>query len=246
MTVPLTIALPKGKILSRALSLLEQAGIDTGEVAGDGSRRLIFSSRDGLVRYVLAKDSDVPVYVEQGAADVGIVGQDVIEEMDRDVYEPLQLGLGYWRLVVAGPVNVDHKPMRMWPTVRVATKYPRLARQYFVSQGLAVELIPLHGSIELAPILGLADLIVDVVETGRTLQENGLVEWETIMACQACLIVNRASHKMRLAEITHLIEALSRVIAQQNSDKGPVAGDAGPPILSSFPEEKNGASSINE
>jgi ATP phosphoribosyltransferase len=207
----LTVALAKGRLLDPSVELLRRAGYDVPDL-GDSTRRLVAEAGDGL-RFLLVKPEDVPTYVEYGAADVGIVGRDVVEESGRDVYEPLLLGFGQCRLVVAGPIDAGNVPLRLRPNVRVATKYPRLARDYFVGRGLSVEIVTLRGSIELAPAAGLADLIVDLVDTGRTLRDNGLVELRTILESQACLIVNRASHKLRLAEINELIERLSAALS---------------------------------
>jgi ATP phosphoribosyltransferase len=206
----LTVALAKGRLLDPSIALLRQAGYDAPDM-DDGTRRLVTEVGDGL-RFLLVKPEDVPTYVEYGAADVGIVGRDVVEESGRDVYEPLLLSFGQCRLVVAGPAEASNVPLRLRPNVRVATKYPHLARDYFVGRGLSVEIVTLRGSIELAPAAGLADLIVDLVDTGRTLRDNGLVELHTILESQACLIVNRASHKLRLAEINEFIERINAAV----------------------------------
>jgi ATP phosphoribosyltransferase len=206
---PLTVALPKGRLLGPAAKLFRRLGWDCE--LDNGSRQLLVtehSAIEGPIRFLLAKPGDVPVYVEYGAADLGIVGQDVLWESGRDVYEPLQLGFGRCRLVLAGLPSQRERNFRLSTGLRVATKYPRLARTHFQRQGLSVEIIPLTGSIELAPLVGLADLVVDVVETGRTLKENGLVELEEIVSCQAMVIVNRVSYRLRLAEVRHLLAAL--------------------------------------
>ena len=175
------------------------AGLDSPAGAGSGPLNL---------RFLLAKAADVPVYVEYGAADLGIAGLDILRESGRDVYEPLQLDFGHCRLVLAGAPHQQGRDFRLVSSVRVATKYPRLARAYFLQRGISAEIIPLTGSIELAPRVGLADLLVDVVQTGRTLRENGLVELAEIMTCQATVIVNRVAHRLRLAEIRHLLAAI--------------------------------------
>jgi ATP phosphoribosyltransferase len=209
---PLTIALPKGRLLEPAADLFRRLGWPCD--LGNGSRQLLVTEANaadgsrGDVRFLLAKPADVPVYVEYGAADLGIVGQDVLWESGRDVYEPLQLGFGRCRLALAGTPAQQGRNFRLATGLRVATKYPRLARAHFQNQGLSVEIIPLAGSIELAPLVGLADLLVDLVETGRTLRENGLAELETLVGCQATLIVNRVSHRLRLAEIRRLLADL--------------------------------------
>jgi ATP phosphoribosyltransferase len=206
---PLTVALPKGRLLQPAASLFRRLGWPCE--LDNGSRQLLVLESNGggdapdQLRFLLVKPADVPVYVEYGAADLGIVGQDVLWESGRDVYEPLELGFGQCRLVLAGQPAQRERNFRLATGLRVATKYPRQARAHFRQRGLSVEIIPLTGSIELAPLVGLADLIVDVVETGR---ENGLVELEEIVACQAILIVNRATHRLRLAEIRRLLAGL--------------------------------------
>jgi ATP phosphoribosyltransferase len=204
------VALAKGRLLGPSVALLRRAGYGVPELNGD-FRRLIVEG-DGGLRFLLVKPEDVPTYVEYGAADLGIVGRDVVEESGRDVYEPLVLGFGQCRLVVAGPRDSGNTPLRLRPSVLVATKYPRLTRDYFVGRGLSVEIVALRGSIELAPAAGLADLIVDVVDTGRTLHENDLVELQTILESEACLIVNRASHNLRLVEVNELVERVQAVL----------------------------------
>jgi ATP phosphoribosyltransferase len=211
---PLTVALPKGRLLEPASALFRHLGWHCE--LGNGSRQLVAleSSQDSAarqpLRFMLVKAADVPVYVEYGAADAGIVGQDVLWESGRDVYEPLQLGFGHCRLVMAGKPSQRGRDFRLATGLRVATKYPRLAQSFFQQQGLSVEVIPLSGSIELAPLAGLADLLVDLVETGRTLRENGLLELEEIVPCQATLIVNRVAHRLRLAEIRALLASLQQ------------------------------------
>jgi len=211
---PLTVALSKGKLLPETLALFQRAGYHVPDI-GRGTRRLMVAGPDDGLRFILAKPDDVPTYVEYGAADLGIVGLDVVMESGRDVYQPLRLGFGHCRLSVATPREMDDRPLRLRPTVRVATKYPRLTREYFLSRGLSVEIVELRGSIELAPAVGLADLIVDIVETGRTLEANGLVERRVILESEAILIVKRASHKLRLEEINALIERLQKAVRRE-------------------------------
>jgi ATP phosphoribosyltransferase len=209
---PLTVALPKGRLLEPAADLFRRLGWPCD--LGNGSRQLLITETneaDGAGKtmcFLLVKSADVPVYVEYGAADLGVVGQDALWESGRDVYEPLPLGFGRCRLVVAGAPSQRGRDFRLATGLRVATKYPRLTRAYFQERGLSVEVIALTGSIELAPLVGLADLLVDVVETGRTLRENGLIELEEIVACQATVIVNRVVHRLRLAEIRQLLSNL--------------------------------------
>lgn len=211
MQDPLTVALPKGRLLEPATRLFRHLGWPCD--LGNGSRQLLVTEdnerRGETLRFLLAKPADVPVYVEYGAADLGITGQDVLREGGRDVYEPLPLSFGHCRLVLAGrPAQRSHD-FRLVTGLRVATKYPRLAQAYFQERGLSIEVIPLSGSIELAPLVGLADLLVDVVQTGRTLRENGLVPLEEIVACQAAVVVNRVAHRLRLPEIRSLLSDLA-------------------------------------
>lgn len=205
---PLTVAVPKGRLQDCVFALFAAAGYPTDADALAG-RKLIFGDRTGTLRFILAKPTDIPTYVEYGAADLGIVGEDVLRESEHDVYEPLRLGFGRCRLVLAGPPDARQRNLRLTSGLRVASKYPRLALDYFQRRGISVEIIALNGSVELAPGVGLADLLVDMVETGTTLRENGLVELETIMASEAVLIVNRASHKLHYAALQELIARLA-------------------------------------
>ncbi|MCD6518544.1 MAG: ATP phosphoribosyltransferase [Anaerolineae bacterium] len=207
----LTVALPKGRLLNEALALFTRAGYPTHYT---NSRRLLLDDETGSLRFMLVKPVDVPTYVEYGAAVLGVAGEDVLRESARDVYEPLGLGIGKCRLVLAGPPSAKGRNLRLEPNVRVATKYPRLARQYFQEQGISAEIIPLSGSIELATTVGLADLVVDLVQTGRTLKENNLIELATIMESQAMLLVNRASHKLYFEAIREVINRLAQALAR--------------------------------
>jgi ATP phosphoribosyltransferase len=200
----LTVALSKGKLLSGSAGLFRMAGLPFPE---DEGRKLVVAL-DGL-RFLFVKDMDVPTYVEYGAADCGIAGRDVLLESGSDVYEPLDLGFGRCRLVVARPRAAarDRRPLS---SIRVATKYPRVAAGHFLESGLSAEVVKLSGSVELAPALGLADCIVDIVETGRTLEENGLVAVEDIAQSSARLVVNRASYHARREEVSRLIETLRK------------------------------------
>jgi ATP phosphoribosyltransferase len=210
----LTIALPKGRLQEQAMSLFAAIGHDVAEKAAL-SRKLILPDVTGALRYVLAKPSDVPVYVEHGAADLGIVGLDVLREHERGLYEPLALNIGRCRLVLAGPTSARKRNLRLATGLRVASKYPHLAQRHLQRLGVTAEIIPLDGSVELAPAVGLADLLVDLVETGRTLHENGLVELETILEVQAMLVVNRASYNLHLAPIQDLIRRLAAEVARR-------------------------------
>ncbi len=208
MAEPLTLALPKGRLMEDALGFLARAGYAT-PVNGDGGRKLILDGADGRLRFVMVKPADVPIFVEYGAADVGIAGLDVVREAERDVYEPLRLPFGYCRLVVAGRRDRPDLPLRLERSPRVATKFPRLTEAFFRKRGVAAELIVMAGSVELAPLVGLADLIVDLVQTGATLRENGLVELRTILESQALLIANRASYRLRAGDVRALIDGLA-------------------------------------
>jgi len=205
---PLRLALPRGALFSEALDVLDRIGIDTTELRGD-SRSLVFEAGDLVI--VTMRPSDVPTYVEAGAADLGITGKDVlIEQSDRVVYELLDLRFGSCRMVVAGRAGDDRAlaEARRLGAVRVATKYPRIATRHFEETGRSAEVIEVKGSVELAPLAGLADVIVDLVDTGRTLRENGLEVLEEITQCTARLIANRVSHKLRAEDIDPLVERL--------------------------------------
>ncbi len=209
---PLTLALPKGRLLKPALELLRQVGLDGVDV---DSRRLIFVDERHGLRVLILKPADVPSYVEYGAADLGIVGKDILLEQEPDVYEPLDLGFGFCRLVVAEPEELwKRDDPAKWSWVRVATKYPNLTERYFSERGIQVELIRLDGSIELAPLVGLADRIVDLVQSGETLRANGLVEVAEIMRSTARLIVNRASLKTGYGPISEWIEAMKKRVVR--------------------------------
>ena len=208
----LTLALPKGRLLDGALELLREVGVEGVDAE---SRKLIFVDPHRGLRLLFLKPSDVPAYVAYGAADLGIVGKDILLEQDPDVYEPLDLGFGFCRLVVAEPRALwEHDDPSRWSWVRVATKYPRLAEQYFSNRGVQVEIVRLDGSIELAPLIGLADRIVDLVQSGETLRANGLVEVAEIARSTARLIVNRASMKTEHAAITGLVDEMKGRVAR--------------------------------
>jgi len=204
MKTGLTLALPKGRLLDPALDLLRELGV-TG--VDPDSRKLIFRDPGRDLEILLLKPADVPAYVTYGAADLGVVGKDILLEQEPDVYEPLDLGFGFCRLVVAEPRALwERDDPAKWSWVRVATKYPRLTEQYFSARGIQVEIVRLDGSIELAPLVGLADRIVDLVQSGETLRANGLVEVAEITRSTARLIVNRASMKTEHAAVTRLID----------------------------------------
>jgi ATP phosphoribosyltransferase len=203
----LTIAIAKGRLQDGAFELFGRVGIVAAAEAL-ASRRLLVDDESGRYSFIFVKPSDVPVYVEYGVADAGLCGRDVVMESQADVHEPLDLRFGYCRLVVAGREGAASRGYNLLATARVATKYPRVTRDYFERRGVPVELIELSGSVELAPVLGLSEHIVDLVETGRTLRENGLVVIDTIAESTARLIVNRASYHLKRAAVAELIETL--------------------------------------
>jgi ATP phosphoribosyltransferase len=205
----LTLALPKGRLLDPALALL--AGMGIGGIEPDSRRLLVVDEAAGL-RFILLKPADIPTYVEYGAADLGIVGKDILLEQQPDVYEPVDLGFGFCRLVVAELRELwERDDPAKWSWVRVATKYPRLTEAYFSERGIQVEMVRLDGSIELAPLVGLAERIVDLVQSGETLRANGLVEVAEILTSTARLIVNRASLKTEHARVNQLVSAMREV-----------------------------------
>lgn len=203
MIDPLTIALPKGRVLRAVAPLLARAGADAGALLADDCSLVREVPAAGL-RFLLLKPDDVPTYVEYGAADLGVCGRDVLLERPSDLYQPLDLGVGVCRMVVAGPKGTPD------PTgvPRVATKYPRCAAAHFARRGVQVDVIYVQGSVELAPLVGLSDLIVDLVETGATLVQNGLEEREIVAQVSSVLVANRASYKLRRDRVAPFIEAL--------------------------------------
>ena len=208
---PLTLALPKGRLLDPALALLGAMGIKRLDV---DTRRLLLTDEEAGLRFIFLKPADIPTYVEYGAADLGVVGQDILLEQQPDVYEPVDLGFGFCRLVVAEPRELwERDDQARWSWVRVATKYPTLTERYFSERGIQVEIVRLDGSIELAPLVGLAERIVDLVQSGETLRANGLVEVAEIMTSTARLIVNRASLKTAHARVNALIDAMRREVS---------------------------------
>ncbi|THE14093.1 ATP phosphoribosyltransferase [Bacillus timonensis] len=209
MTDKLTIAMPKGRIFEEAAQLLLKAGYKLPPEFED-SRKLIIDVPDEPFRFMLAKPMDVTTYVEHGVADLGIAGKDVMLEEERDVYEVLDLQISQCYLAVAGLTDVKVKGV----APKIATKYPNVASSYFRENGEQVEIIKLNGSIELAPLIGLADRIVDIVSTGRTLKENGLVELEHIADITSRLIVNPVSYRLKDQQIDEIVERLSKVVSQ--------------------------------
>jgi len=215
----LRIALPKGRMMDEALRLFDAMGSPVDPAARD-SRRLILPSADARFEFLPVKSGDVPVYVESGVADAGVAGQDVLEETDPDVLRPLDLGFGGCRLCVAAPEGARYPRIAGGGIPRVATKYVESARRFFAARGMQAELIRISGSVELAPLLGLSDWIVDLVQTGRTLAENGLVVVDDVASSTARLIVNRASHKLRLDEHQRLIADLAAVLEHRPAPPG--------------------------
>jgi ATP phosphoribosyltransferase len=213
MSDVITFALPKGRIMQDSMELFGQIGITCPEME-EKNRKLVFENREAGYRFIAVRATDVPTYVEYGCADIGVVGKDTLLEQEKDLYEPLDLNFGYCRLVVAEPRDLEEQddPTR-WSNIRVATKYPNITEQYFRSRGIQVELIKLYGSIELAPLVGLTERIVDLVSTGATLRDNGMVEVETIAEITTRLIVNRASMKTKHQKIRRIIDDLENVVA---------------------------------
>lgn len=206
MTEQLTIALSKGRIMEDTLALMREAGIPVPEDIEE-SRKLILYSPDQSMRFILAKPVDVPTYVEYGVADIGVVGKDVLLEAGRDLYELLDLGIGKCRMCVCGLPDEEGRHVS-----RVASKYPRIATEHFRNKGRQVEVIFLNGSVELAPLIGLAERIVDLVETGRTLKENGLVIHEEIMKISTRVVANRMSFRLKSAQIDDMIARLRQAV----------------------------------
>ena len=204
----LNIALPKGRLGDKVYKLLASADYNCPQMLED-NRKLVFESKENGVRYMLVKPSDVSIYVEKGAVDIGVVGRDVLLESESDVYELLDLGFGKCRLAVAGKKGfVEDKSIPL----RVATKYPNVTQAYYAGLSRQIDIIKLNGSIELAPILGLSDVIVDIVETGTTLKENGLEVYETVEESSARLIANKSSYQFKKEEIERVVSRLRSLL----------------------------------
>lgn len=211
----LTIALPKGRILKEAAELFRTAGVDFSKIFQD-KRKLISETLEEGLRFMIVRSQDVPTYVEYGAADLGIAGRDVLLEQGLDLYEPLDLEIGKCRMMIAEPKEVAGLDSPDdWTHMKIASKYPKITMKYFLEKGVQVEIIKLYGSIELAPLLGLSDRIVDLVETGETLRKNGMVEVETMMEISSKLVCNRASLKMKPKRIKELVERLAKAVEQK-------------------------------
>ena len=210
----LTFALGKGRLANKTLEMFEKIGITCEEMKDKDTRKLIFVNEDLKLRFFLAKGPDVPTYVEYGAADIGIVGRDTILQEARNIYEVLDLGFGKCRMCVCGPESARDL-LQHHEQIRVATKYPKIAKDYFYNKKhQTVEIIKLNGSIELAPIVGLADVIVEIVETGSTLRENGLAVLEEVCPLSARMVVNPVSMKMEQERISKLITDLRQVMSE--------------------------------
>lgn len=210
----LTFALTKGRLADQTLELLKKAGIDCKEMEDKKTRKLIFVNEELKLKFFLAKGPDVPTYVEYGAADIGVVGKDTIVEEGRKVHEVLDLGFGKCQMCACGPKEAEEL-LEHHELIRVATKYPNIAKDYFYNQNhQTVEIIQLHGSIELAPIVGLSEVIVDIVETGATLRENGLSVLRNVCPLSARMIVNPVSMRMENDRIRKLILDLRRILEE--------------------------------
>ena len=208
----LTFALGKGRLANKTMDLLEQIGISCEEMKDKDSRKLIFVNEELKLKFFLSKGPDVPTYVEYGAADIGVVGRDTILEENRNVYEVLDLGFGKCRMCVCGPASAADLLLHH-ERIRVASKYPQIAREYFYSAKMqTVDIIKLNGSVELGPIVGLSDVIVDIVETGSTLKENGLTVLEEVAPLSARMIVNQVSMQMEQERIRKIILALREAL----------------------------------
>lgn len=213
---PLVLAVPKGRILSEWLPLAEAAGLDAS-LFDTSDRRLVREAGD--LRVLLLKPDDVPTYVEYGAADLGVVGRDVLAEREYDLYVPLDLGLGACRMVVAGLPGHGLEDSPTGRPIRVATKYPTVTMAHVGDRGLPIETVFVQGSVELAPLVGLADVVVDIVQTGETLRRNGLVELETLFDVTSVVVANRAGFKLKQPRIAPLLRALGR--AAQRVSRNP-------------------------
>ena len=211
----LTIALPKGKLFAKSVELLAKVGYSADNVVED-SRKLVITNEENKVKFIIVKTMDLPTYVEYGAADIGIIGKDVILEEKKDVYELLDMKYGKCRLMVAVPKAKKRAKITDYAHLRVATKYPHCAREFFNKAGMQMTIIKLNGSIELAPIVGLSEMIVDIVETGTTLKENNLEEIAVVQPATARLIANKVSFKLQFNRIKKLVEDLQKVMMEEN------------------------------
>ena len=211
----LTIALPTGKLFAKSVELLAKVGYSADNVVED-SRKLVITNEENKVKFIIVKTMDLPTYVEYGAADIGIIGKDVLLEEKKDVYELLDMKYGKCRLMVAVPKAKKRAKITDYAHLRVATKYPHCAGEFFNKAGMQMTIIKLNGSIELAPIVGLSEMIVDIVETGTTLKENNLEEIAVVQPATARLIANKVSFKLQFNRIKKLVEDLQKVMMEEN------------------------------
>ncbi len=207
----INVALPKGRLGEKVYAMFEAAGFECPSIK-EQNRKLIFENEAVGVRYFWVKPSDVAIYVERGAADIGVAGKDILLEYEPDVYELFDLDIGKCRMAVAAKNDFRDDPQK---TLRVATKFSNIARNYYTAQGRDIDIIHLNGSIEIAPILGLSDVIVDIVETGTTLKENDLSVYETIVPISARLIANKASYKFKSEPIKAILQSLAEMAKEQ-------------------------------
>ncbi|MZP31073.1 ATP phosphoribosyltransferase [Heliobacterium undosum] len=208
----LTVALPKGKLFDDAIELLQEAGLNTKGLS-ENSRKLVIHHEKDRVKYIICRPTDIPTFVEYGAADFGIVGKDTIVEQDKDIMELVDLRFGFCRFVVALPdLAAKGRDLTQFNYRRVATKFPKVAETFFAEKGMQVEIIKLHGNIELAPAVGLADMIVDIVSTGRTLKENNLTAVEEIFTATARLVANRVAYRLKHKRIQPLVERVRSLV----------------------------------
>lgn len=205
----ITVALAKGRLAERSVEMLEKCGIRCKHIL-EPSRKLVFFDESGQYRFIFVKPSDVPTYVEYGVADIGVVGKDTLLEEDRNIYELLDLNIAKCRLCLAG--YADYEARRTSSDLRVATKYVNIAKKYFDQKGVNVEIIPLHGSIELGPIIDLTDIILDIVESGKTLIENNLTVLEEVCKVSARLVVNKVSLKTKADIIKPLVDSMAKIV----------------------------------
>ena len=211
MKTMLNVALPKGRLGEKVYSMFEKAGYPCPSIK-ENNRKLIFENEEAGVRYFWVKPSDVAIYVERGAADIGVAGKDIVLEYEPDIYELLDLGFGKCRMAVAAKKDFHDDKSR---TLKVATKFSNIAGNYYRAKGRDIDIIHLNGSIEIAPILGLSDVIVDIVETGTTLKENDLVVYDTVVPISARLISNKASYKFKSQQIDELSKNLEKLLEEQ-------------------------------
>ena len=213
MSDMLNIALPKGRLGEKVYAMFEKAGFECPSIK-EQNRKLIFENPEKKVRYFWVKPSDVAIYVERGAADIGVCGKDILLEYEPDIYELLDLGIGKCRMAVAAPKDFRDDTTR---TLKVATKFSNIASRYYRSMGRDIDIVHLNGSIEIAPILGLTDVIVDIVETGTTLKENNLEVYETVVPISARLIANKASFRFKGEEIEKIVTSFSSYLASEKN-----------------------------